>query len=206
MNTMVDWRKKFDDAAEDYDKKLNKTYVKIRDGIISEKTRGCKVIIDVGASYPKDRVVVLDFSRKIIANIRERYNGVICVVADANNLPFKKCVGAVVCCEALYYFDSPENFVAECNSVMSAGGILIITSLNQLWRFFYRIREVFRKGGEFPKKFFYRREVEEMMKKSGFIIEDSIGLFPVNGLRFLEKVLKNFAFTNIIIGRKQREV
>jgi hypothetical protein len=44
------------------------------------------------------------------------------------------------------------------------------------------------------------------MKKSGFIIEDSIGLFPVNGLRFLEKVLKNFAFTNIIIGRKQREV
>ena len=206
MITMADWRKKFDAAAEDYDKKLNKTYVKIRDEIIAEKTRGCKIIIDVGASYPKDGVVVLDFSRKIIAKIRERYKGVVCVVADANNLPFKKCVDAVVCCESLYYFASPENFVAECSSVMGAGGILMISSLNQLWRFFYRIREVFRKGGEFPEKFFYRSEIEGLMKKFGFIIEDSIGLFPVNGLRFLEKILKNFAFTNIIIGRKQREV
>jgi len=211
MTTMADWRKKFDAAAEDYDKKLNKDYIKIRDEIIAEKIRGCKIIVDVGASYPKDGVVVLDFSRKMIAKIREiqkeRYKSVRCVVGDANNLPFKSCVDAVVCCETLYYLDSPEKFVAECSAVMRDGGILIICSLNQLWRFFYRIREVFRRGGEFPRKFFYRSEIENMMRKFGFGIEDSIGLFPVMGLRILEKSpLRNFAFTNIIIGRKEKEV
>lgn len=78
--------------------------------------------------YFKGRVIGVDHSAGMLAVARQTMPSLPLVRADAMRLPFAAgSVGAVTCLEALEFFPSPSDALAEMSRVMRGGAILLTT-------------------------------------------------------------------------------
>lgn len=83
---------------------------------------------------------------------------------DAQNMPFPDAsFDVVLLYEAIYYLDSPENFVREARRVLRGDGCLIICSANREWRGF--------NPSPYSRRYFSARELHALLKKHGFGVE-----------------------------------
>ncbi len=83
-------------------------------------------------------VVGGDVSPGLLRAASRHYQGrVPLALFDAQSLPFRAgAFDVVILYEAIYYLPAPRSFVAEACRVLSAGGVLLICTVNPQWRDF----------------------------------------------------------------------
>ncbi|MEK6744532.1 MAG: methyltransferase domain-containing protein [Nitrospirota bacterium] len=111
------------------------------------------------------RVVGGDFDETIVSKARDHYQDRIAVTRmDAQNLPFTDAsFDAVLCFEAIYYFDDPARFISEARRVLRKDGILLICTANKDWSGF--------NPSPFSHTYFSAPELHALLVRQGFRTE-----------------------------------
>lgn len=89
------------------------------------------------------------------------------LIADAENLPFKKdTFSKIICAEIIEHLHQPEKMIAESERVLKKGGAIVISTPNEqsvwgVYEFFWDVLGRGRNYGETHLKFFSVLELED---------------------------------------------
>jgi ubiquinone/menaquinone biosynthesis C-methylase UbiE len=130
-----------------------------------------------------DWLVGGDYTAAVLERAMAHYGGAVPLARfDAQRLPFHRAsFDLILCFEAIYYFPQPELFLAGCQRILTAGGLLLIGSENKAWLHFA--------AGPLSAAYFSAPELHAMLAAAGFGPIDLFGSFeaetytPVQRLR-----------------------
>jgi ubiquinone/menaquinone biosynthesis C-methylase UbiE len=116
-------------------------------------------------------VVGGDCTSSLLAEAKRTYGRAVPLVQlDAQALPFRhESVDVVLLYEALYYLMRPEAFLQECRRVLSARGLLILSTVNKEWTDF--------NPSPFHRRYFSCGELQDLLREQKFAAE-MFGAFP----------------------------
>lgn len=150
------------------------------------KKNNPKNILDVGCAsgwflselafrYPKTKHVGVDAYKKAIDYGKKRYKNLKLICADAHSLPFpKESFDVIICTEVLEHVENPQKVLKEIKRVLSKDGVAIVEmdSGNLLFRAIWYWWTHLRRGvwRDSHIHTFNKKILEDMIKKSGFII------------------------------------
>lgn len=137
--------------------------------------------LDVGCAWGSladlipGKYVGIDIVEPALKELREMKRWA--VLADAQKLPFKKCIfSLVVCSETIQYIAKAENFIKEVHRTLRKDGIFIISAPNPESIFWLR------RSGVSPLKLIYIDELKSMLENAGFKILRRAGITPLEFL------------------------
>lgn len=181
----LEFQKKFDSIANDYENISNKYTVKRRSESLQIDTTG--LVLEVGAATgivtkSLKNVVLTDISFMMCKQANRKSSIVVC--CDAEMLPFKeKLFDTVVSTEMIYYLKNPENFISYSHDILKTDGSLLISMANPNMMIVDKFRGMLRKMG--AKSAYFDDGVKEFMK-----------------LEFLTTLLQKYNFKINYIGKK----
>ncbi len=159
----------------------------------------------IGLPYLAERankVVGVDIDEKNLEMAKKVVDGdnrVVLVQADAHNLPFKKdSFDVVLLYEAIYYLQNPADFVREAYRGLRDNGLLVICSVNKLWRDFH--------PSPYTHSYFSIQEMASLLEDAGFKVSGRWGAFKIStGVRdYVIFLIKKIALRfNLIPGTLQ---
>lgn len=115
---------------------------------------------------------------------------------DGQWLPFQDgAFDAIVLFEAIYYLESLERFLAECQRVLRPGGVVVISSVNSRWSDF--------NPSPFSTRYLVADELRALMAAHGFTpnVFGGFPMAPVSGRTTLVSWLKRTAVALGLIPR-----
>lgn len=204
----LEFKKRFDSIAENYEKILNQYSVKRRIESLTISTNG--LFLEVGAgtgligSNLQSKIICTDISYNMCKQIKKRNLAVIC--CDAENLPFKESIfDAIISAEMIYLLKNPQKFISYSYKILKKGGKLLIFMPTEKMIVIDKLRTILRKLGakrayfdDGNKKFMKLSKLEHLLKKYNFTIntiEKKI-IFPFESFdkinRVLEKTFLNY--------------
>lgn len=186
----LEFKKRFDAIAENYDKILNQYSVKRRIESFTMSATG--LFLEVGAgtglisSNICNKIICADISYNMCKQIKKRNLSVIC--CDAENLPFKEnTFDVIISAEMIYYLRYPQNFISYSNKILKQDGKLLIFMTNEKMAIVDKFRKILRKLGvkrtyfdDGNKKFLKLSKLKHLLKKYNFtinVIEKKV-IFP----------------------------
>jgi SAM-dependent methyltransferase len=110
------------------------------------------------------RLVAGDFTEAHARITRAHYGHRVPVVRfDALQMPFRKgSIDVVLLFEALYFLPSFDRFVQECHALLSAGGSLVIVTVNPEWKDF--------NPAPFSTRYLSAGELDRALRSGGFSV------------------------------------
>ena len=223
MPNNLEFKRKFDSIAENYDSISNPYTVKRRSDAL--KVNFAKLILDAGSGSGlvteshSSTIVSSDFSFEMCKESKKRHDLVVC--CDAEFLPFMEDVfDAVISAEMIYYLQEPQNFISYSKKILKDNGLLLFTFPNEDMTIIDKARAVLRKMG-FSKMYFddgvrnFTKidHLKSMLKDNNFkiISIDKQVLFPFSSLdginRALEKTpLNHFSIFIVIRAEAQKNI
>jgi len=126
-------------------------------------------------------VIGLDVSEEMLKIARSK--GLDCVKGDAYSLPFPDGSFDLVLSVTMFEFiHEPERVLGEIHRVLKPGGEILIGTMNgkSLWFLFKRLKSLFVETAYRYARFYTPRELEELLRKTGFKNVESAGVifFP----------------------------
>lgn len=140
------------------------------------------MVSEIAKSYPNTHYYGIDVYDKAIASASKSYPKIKFKVASAEKMPYKKSFfDLILFYETIEHVEYPAKCLEEIKRVLKRNGTLILTmdSGNLLFRIVWFIWEntkgkVWQEAHLHP---FHHNQLEELIKKSGFIIQNKIFSF-----------------------------
>lgn len=206
----LEFQKKFDKIAEQYNEISNQYSVKRRIDALQYKKTGW--VLEVGAATGSitkhySLSICTDISFQMCKHAKIERKNVIC--CDAQMLPFKQNkFDAVISAEMIYYLENPEKFLKDAYQILKTNGEILISITNERMRVVDKIRTKFRKVGlnkmyfdDGLKKFMKINTLEKILQEENYkilSIEKKI-LIPIKFFDSLNKILEKTFFNNFCI-------
>jgi len=219
----IEYAYRFDTVAESFDKIISEYSARRRHEAILPYIHGKILCVGSGSGYlnscchSNDAITHLDISMNMCRTAAEK-TGASAVCADAEFLPVAdKTIDAVAALEMIYYLNHPERFIREAHRILRPGGVLLLSSFNQMLVFYDKyVRTLLRMlpltGTYFDdgnRRFMYLSDLRNLLCSNGFeiIMQRRILTVPVESLKHLdERLEKTFisrlAMFNIMAGKK----
>lgn len=213
----------FNTVAQDYDKLVDSYSIQRRaEAMLSYLTPGKTLEVGAGSGAvatrlgTKKNLTVSDISVEM-CRIASKKLGVRCVVADAQDLPFKdESFANVISSEMIYYLDRPEDFFREAFRVLRPGGRLIMSSAQPIARLYDLARTIARKlhlaqlyFDDPIRSFPSAGKLKSWLSGAGFQVIglEMIVVFPLRRLHSLNKAmektpLRRLSLFCIAVGQK----
>mgnify|MGYP006103149281 CR=1 FL=1 len=202
MSNNLEFKRKFDSIAKNYDSISNPYTVKRRSDAL--KVDYAKLILDVGSGSGlvteshDSKIISSDFSFEMCKESKKRHDFVVC--CDAEFLPFKEDIfDAVISAEMIYYLEQPQNFIAYSKKILKDNGTLLFTFPNEDMTIIDSVRAILRRIG-FSKMYFddgvrsFTKidHLKSMLNDNDFKITsiDKQVLFPFSSLDSINKTLE----------------
>jgi ubiquinone/menaquinone biosynthesis C-methylase UbiE len=199
----LEFKKKFDSIAENYDNISNPYAVKRRAESLKLSTSG--LILEVGSGTGimtqsiSNSVICTDISFEMCKQTRIRCPSVVC--CDAEMLPFKENVfDGIISAEMIYYLRNPENFISYSHKILKKGGKLVISMANQDMLIIDKFRSWLRHLGmhrtyfdDGVREFMKLQRLEFLLRKNNFKISsvEKRVIFPFTSFDRINRVLEN---------------
>lgn len=193
----LEFQKRFDSIAEDYEKISNQYTVERRieslekdsDGLVLEVGSGTGVI----TKFLTATIICTDISFKMCRQAKTKRPTVIC--CDAEMLPFRENLfDSIISAEMIYYLENPESFISYSRKILKKNGKLLISMANRDMAILDKIRTFLRRVGlrrayfdDGLKEFMRIEYLRSLLNKYNFKI-DSIEKKVIFPLRFLDKI------------------
>jgi len=199
----LEFKKKFDSIAENYDNISNPYAVKRRAESLRLSTKG--LILEVGSGTGimtqsiGNSVICTDISFEMCKQTRTKCPSVVC--CDAEMLPFKeKAFDGIISAEMIYYLRNPENFISYSYQILKNGGKLVISMANQdmliidkfrSWLRYLGMRRTYFDDG--VREFMKLQRLEFLLRKNNFKINsvEKKVIFPFTSFDRINRVLEN---------------
>lgn len=139
-----------------------------------------KKILDVGAGtgriavelakFPGTKVTALDVSEKMLERIKKKNSNIECLLGDGESLPFTSgSFDLVIATFFIVHLKDPNRFFDEAYRVLTDGGILAVTNINQKDPPLVKTSE----GDIIIESFYHRSEaVRQALEDLAFSVEE----------------------------------
>jgi len=125
--------------------------------------------------YSKE-ITVIDINQTAIQMLRERDKNINAICGEFIKTEIREEFSAIICIEALGYFDNLESFFTKTNSLLISDGRLILQYNNpRSWRFLLR-KLKHRKNGYYPYHEIEIKELTEILSECNLEIENMTGM------------------------------
>ena len=205
--TNSEFKEIFDDIALQYNEISNSYLVSKRKNIFGGWAKGKCLEVGAGTGEisrflsSQHIVVATDISSRMVEQIKK--TGIEAHVCDGEKLPFQnESFETVIASEVLFYFDNPDNFLAEAHRVLKPQGRLLISCASNFpVKFYDRIRSWLRALGVKRGMYFSQDPLREfmtpaklqlMIKRNNFkVIEmKKSPILPLASFDFLNQILE----------------
>ncbi len=160
----LEFQKKFDTIADDYEKVSNTYTIMRRSESFQINSSG--LILEVGSATgvvteSLKNVVLTDISFTMCKRANLKSATVVC--CDAEMLPFKENLfDRIISSEMIYYLQNPENFLFYSHKILKKGGMLLISMANPKMKLADKIRSMLRRMG--ARRAYFDDGVKEFME------------------------------------------
>ena len=208
MPNKLEFKRKFDSIAKNYDNISNSYTVKRRTE--SLQLDSANLILEVGSGSGnvtksfECNVVCSDFSFEMCRQAKKVNSFVVC--CDAETLPFReKIFDGIISAEMIYFLKNPQNFINSVHNILKKNGRLMIAATNQKMNFVDKIRAILRKIG-FQRMYFDDGNtsfmkiefIKSLLKKGNFQIDsvEKLVVLPFTSMDKLNRMIEK-SFLNV---------